>query len=153
VGAFFGMIIFSQMAQRWGRKPAFTITYLAGMVSTAAVFLFLNSFHQVFWMIPIMGCCVLGLFAGYAIYFPELFPTTLRSTGTSFCYNVGRYVGAFAPSLLGLLTTEVFSVENGFKEGIRYAGLAMCSVFLLGLVVLPFAPETRGKPLPEEVPV
>ena len=44
-------------------------------------------------MIPIMGFCQLTLFGGYAIYFPELFPTRLRSTGTSFCYNVGRLVG------------------------------------------------------------
>ena len=45
-------------------------------------------------MIPIMGFCQLTLFGGYAIYFPELFPTRLRSTGTSFCYNVGRLVAA-----------------------------------------------------------
>ena len=45
-------------------------------------------------MIPLMGFCQLGLFGGYAIYFPELFPTRLRSTGTSFCYNVGRFVAA-----------------------------------------------------------
>jgi len=46
-------------------------------------------------MVPVMGFCQLSLFAGYAIYFPELFPTRLRSTGTSFCYNVGRFVAAW----------------------------------------------------------
>jgi len=25
----------------------------------------------------------------------------------------------------------------------------MCAIFLLGLAVLPFAPETKGRPLPE----
>ena len=45
-------------------------------------------------MIPLMGFCQLALFGGYAIYLPELFPTRLRSTGTSFCYNVGRFVAA-----------------------------------------------------------
>ena len=44
---------------------------------------------QIFVLVPIMGFCQLSLFGGYAIYFPELFPTHLRSTGTSFCYNVG----------------------------------------------------------------
>lgn len=150
VGAFCGMILFSKMAQALGRKPAFTITYIAGLISTASVFLFLDDFNDIYWMIPIMGCCVLGLFAGYAIYLPELFPTYLRSTGTSFCYNVGRYVGAFAPTLLGLLTSNVFSEANGFKEGIRYAGLAMCSVFVVGLIVIPMAPETKDRPLPEQ---
>ena len=32
---------------------------------------------------------------------------------------------------------------------LRYAGVTMCSVFLLGLIALPFLPETKGKPLPE----
>ncbi len=149
IGAFLGMIGFSYLTQWLGRRKAFAITYVGGMISTAAVFYFLRDPSQTWWMIGIMGMFVLGLFAGYAIYLPELFPTHLRSTGTSFCYNVGRYVGAFAPTLLGLLTSEVFSEDNGFKEGIRYAGIAMCSVFVVGLLVLPFAPETKGKPLPE----
>ena len=52
-------------------------------------------------MIPLMGFCQLALFGGYAIYFPELFPTRLRSTGTSFCYNVGRLVAAAGPARAG----------------------------------------------------
>ena len=67
------------------------------MASTAFTFWFLDAFYQIFWMIPIMGFCQLALFGGYAIYFPELFPTRLRSTGTSFCYNVGRLVAAAGP--------------------------------------------------------
>ena len=56
-----------------------------------------------------MGFCQLALFGGYAIYFPELFPTRLRSTGTSFCYNVGRFVAAIGPFTLGFLTSKVFA--------------------------------------------
>ena len=59
-----------------------------GRASTAFTFWFLDAFWQIFVLIPIMGFCQLALFGGYAIYFPELFPTRLRSTGTSFCYNV-----------------------------------------------------------------
>jgi hypothetical protein len=98
-------------------------------------------------MIPLMGFCQLSIFGGYAIYFPELFPTSLRSTGTSFCYNVGRFVAASGPTILGLLTSRVY---KGFPEPMRYAGLTMCVIFLVGLIILPFAPETRGEPLPEE---
>jgi hypothetical protein len=100
-------------------------------------------------MVPIMGFCQLSLFGGYAIYFPELFPTYLRSTGTSFCYNVGRFVAAPGPFLLGLLTSKVFSPANGYSEGMRWAGVTMSFVFLLGMVALPFLPETKGKPLPD----
>src|SRR3982751_473874 len=56
-----------------------------------------------------MVFCQIPLFAGYAIYFPELFPTRLRSTGTSFCYNVGRLVAAVGPAMLGYLTGTVFA--------------------------------------------
>jgi hypothetical protein len=100
-------------------------------------------------MIPIMGFCQLSLFGGYAIYFPELFPTHLRSTGTSFCYNVGRFVAAVGPLTLGLLTSTVF---RDAAEPMRPAGVTMCAIFVLGLLAVPFAPETRGKPLPEDEP-
>src|SRR5262245_14957671 len=100
-------------------------------------------------MIPIMGFFQLALFGGYAIYFPELFPTRLRSTGTSFCYNVGRLIAASGPAVLGALTSP--AVFGSYPEPLpfRYAGAAMCSVFAIGLLVLPFLPETKGKPLPE----
>jgi MFS family permease len=146
IGGAFGMYGFAILAQRHGRRPTFFINFIAALVSTAAVFYFLREWHQVFWMIPIMGFCLLSLFAGYAIYFPELFPTHLRSTGTSFCYNVGRFVAAVGPALLGLLTSKVYADT---AEPLRNAGLTMCGIFVLGILMLPFAPETKDKPLPE----
>jgi MFS family permease len=147
VGAFPGISSFSYIAQRLGRRPTFALCFVAAMLSTAMVFLFFKERSQVFWMIPIMGFCQLSLFGGYAVYFPELFPTRLRSTGISFCYNVGRFAAASGPAVLGLLTSEVY---KGQPEPMRYAGVTMCGIFLLGLIVLPFAPETKGQPLPDE---
>ena len=145
-GSFFGIHFFSRLTHGIGRRPAFAICLVLAAVSTAFTFWFLDEFWQIFVFIPIMGFCQLSLFGGYAIYFPELFPTRLRSTGTSFCYNVGRLVAALGSSVLGYLTSAVFA---GYHEPMRYAGVAMCSVFFLGLLALPFAPETHGQPLPE----
>ena len=148
LGAFFGMFGFGALAQKIGRKPTFVIALLAAFLTTVAVFWFLSELWQVFVMVPVMGFCQLSLFAGYAIYFPELFPTRLRSTGTSFCYNVGRFLAALGPLAKSALES-VFHDPAHPLTSIRYAGVTMCLVFLIGLVVLPFLPETKGKPLPE----
>ena len=145
-GAFLGVYAFAHLTSVVGRKIAFAISFIFAMSSTAFTFWNLRTFMDIFWMIPLMGFSQLALFGGYAIYLPELFPTRLRSTGTSFCYNVGRFVAAVGPLTLGILTSRVYADK---PEPMRYAGVTMCLVFLVGLATLPFAPETRGKPLPE----
>jgi MFS family permease len=148
IGAAFGIFAFAWLTPYLGRRWTFALAFVAAAGSTILVFWKLSDFNDVFWMIPLMGVCQLALFGGYAIYFPELFPTRLRSTGTSFCYNVGRLVAAVGPAALGLLTSQVYA---GFDHPwpYRYAGITMCAVFLIGLAVLPFLPETKDKPLPE----
>jgi MFS family permease len=145
VGAFLGMFSFGAVSQKIGRKPTFAIALLAAFVSTVYVFATLQELWQIFVLVPIMGFCQLSLFGGYAVYFPELFPTYLRSTGTSFCYNVGRFVAAFGP----VVKIGLNYAFRGYEDPLRYAGMTMCVVFLAGLFVLPFLPETKGKPLPE----
>jgi MFS family permease len=146
LGAFFGVYAFTYLTNYTGRVKAFAISFVAAMGMTAYTFWNLKQISDIFWMIPLMGFTQLSLFGGYAIYFAELFPTRLRSTGTSFCYNVGRFAAAAGPFTLGYLTSDVF---GGKPEPMRWAGVAMCLVFLVGLAALPFAPETKGKPLPE----
>ncbi len=145
-GGFFGVHAFTWLTRRVGRKPAFAASFVAALGMTAYTFWNIHQLSDVFWMIPLMGFCQLSLFGGYAIYLPELFPTRLRSTGTSFCYNVGRFVAAAGPFTLGVFTSKVFA---GYAEPMRYAGVTMSLVFLVGLAALPFAPETKDRPLPE----
>ena len=152
VGAFLGMFGFGYLSQRIGRKPTFAISFVCAGLSTAAVFWFLTDYSQIFWMVPLMGFFQLSLFAGYAIYFPELFPTNLRSTGTSFCYNVGRFVAASGPFVQAYLIGMFASGAAGTGlagDDLRRAGVTMCLVFVVGLLALPFLPETRGRALPE----
>jgi len=150
IGAFLGMYSFGWLAQATGRRPAFLAAFLAALGSTVLVFWQLDGPAD-FWMIMLMGFCQFSLFAGYAIYFPEIFPTHLRSTGTSFCYNVGRYVAAFGPVIFGLLTSRVFTgADYPAPLNWRYAGMSMSAIFLVGIVALACAPETKGRPLPED---
>jgi MFS family permease len=145
LGAFFGIYAFTYLTAYTGRRKAFAVSYLAAAGMTAYTFLNLRVQSDIFWMVPLMGFAQLSVFGGFAIYLPELFPTRLRSTGTSFCYNVGRLVAAAGPLSLGWLTRQVFEGPNA----LRYAGVSMCAVFAVGLLALPFAPETKDKPLPE----
>jgi MFS family permease len=145
LGAFCGIYAFTYLTHYTGRKKAFAISFVAAMLMTAYTFWNLRQLSDIFWMIPLMGFAQLSLFGGYSIYLAELFPTRLRSTGTSFCYNVGRLAAAAGPFTLGYLTKDVF---HG-PDAMRYAGVTMSLVFLVGLAALPFAPETKGKPLPE----
>ncbi len=146
IGAFLGMISFTKFTQVTSRRLAFAVSFVGAAISTSLTFWLLNDAWHIWVLVPIMGFFMLGIFGGYAIYFPELFPTALRSTGTSFCYNVGRFLAAAGPWTIGLLSSKVFAET---EEPLRYAGITMCIIFLLGLAILPFAPETKGKPLPE----
>jgi hypothetical protein len=101
---------------------------------------------DMYWMLPLMGFGQLSVFGVMAVYLPELFPTSLRSTGTSFCYNVGRIVAATAPFTIARITKSL----GGNVDNFRTAGLWVSLVLLVGIVVLPFLPETKDQPLPEE---
>ena len=151
-GAFFGMLGFTFLAQRIGRKGAFAIGYLVAMVVTIGYFQMFNGKGDI-WMSAIMGACQLGLFAGFAIYLPELFPTRLRSTGTSFCYNVGRFLAATGPFTLGALQAHLkqgLTTADAKIDAFRDAATYMSSAFLIGLVAVYFLRETKDQPLPED---
>ena len=145
-GAIFGTWGITLVAERFGRRPAFTVFFTASLIMTLIVFLTMDTPTKVIIMIPILGFCVLSLMGGYAIYFPELFPTRLRSTAVSFCYNIGRFIAATGPMGLGILTAYVF---HETAEPIRYAGAAMSITFVFGIIITWLGPETKGKPLPE----
>jgi MFS family permease len=141
MGAFAGMIVFTVVAAYVSRRAAFLGALLLGMVATIFVFKSLHTASDAYWMLPLLGFSQLMVFAGYSIYFPELFPTRLRGTGVGFCYNTVRYLAAPAPILFGYLTAMV---------SFRTAAMFMSSAYLIGVIALLWAPETKGRSLLEE---
>jgi MFS family permease len=151
-----GTYLFAWLMSKIGRRSAFAIIFVAALASVLGVFGFMTTPSQIWWMAPLLGLGTLTVFGGYSIYFPELFPTRLRATGVGFCYNTARYLAALAPLTLGTLTTlykdkgfTLLSSLGSIDSPFRYAAFTVASVFAVGLVVLLFAPETKGKPLPE----
>ena len=151
VGACLGMVVFSMVAARIGRRIAFAFAYALALAATLFVFGNLRQESDVYWMLPLLGFCTLMVFGGFAIYFPELYPTRLRSTGTGFCYNVARYIAAVGPFVLPMFIAayqRMLDAIPGDTTPFRYATMTVAAVYVLGLLTLPFAPETKGKPLP-----
>jgi MFS family permease len=148
-GAAIGMWLFTQLVQATGRRVAFVLGFSAALVVTVFAYWKMNTPMDAYWMMFLMGAVQLGPFAGFAIYLPELFPSRLRSTGISFCYNLGRFAAAAGSFFSAILTKEVFAAHAP-PLSYRYSAMTMCAIFLIGIVAVAFAPETKGKPLPED---
>src|SRR5688572_1245496 len=146
IGGFIGMLALAKVAQVYGRRIAIALGLLLSIVSTWIVFRYMREFQDMYWMLPLMGFGQLAVLGAYAVYLPELFPTSLRSTGTSFCYNVGRIVAATAPFTMSQLTRSL----GGDMEAFRTAGTWVALVLFVGIAILPWLPETKDRPLPEE---
>jgi hypothetical protein len=148
VGCFFGMLTFTILATALGRRVTFAGAFTLCLVVTIFVFNRLRSGTDAYWMLPMMGFAHLSVFAGYSIYFPEIFPTRLRGTGVGFCYNTVRYLAAGFPAMLMMLNNQL--TQHNVSDPFRKAATALSFIFVLGLVTLIWAPETKGKPLPED---
>ncbi|HEV3165156.1 MAG TPA: MFS transporter [Isosphaeraceae bacterium] len=139
-GGLLGLLSFAPVAAWKGRRLAFAVYHLGAIVMVPVTCFGSRSYEATLWLLPVMGFFVLGMHAGYAIYLPELFPTRLRATGASFCFNVGR-----------LASGAVLLIRSAIRDHLtlRQSLVAMSSLFLVGLALLIFAPETRGQSLPE----
>ncbi len=143
-GAGLGMLMFGPLSVRWGRRRTFAVMHVAAFVLTLVVCwvpAHFGSYGLLLALLPVFGFFAQGIHAGYAVYFPELFPTHLRATGAGFCFNTGRILAA--PVLIWLSAW----MKSTFALPVAISVLG--AFFLLGLVVLRFLPETKGQALPE----
>jgi MFS family permease len=140
VGALCGYLGFGPLADRFGRRPIFGFMCAGSLIMLPLVYLVPGTYFQVLLLLPILGFFNNGIFSGFPIYLPELYPTRLRATGAGFCFNAGRALASASPFVTGSLVSALGSFNK--------AAATIALIYLVGLAVLPFAPETKGKPLP-----
>lgn len=140
LGGLLGTLLTIPVAKGMGRKPMFLIYFAA---SAAAIFTTfgldwppVTRLHLCFFI----GLSVFGIFGSFTFYLPELFGTRLRGTGSGFCYNIGRVFASAGPFIVGAVAAA--GVEHAMNA-ISYVAI----VPLLGLLLVPFITETRGRPL------
>jgi MFS family permease len=140
-GGIVGCLCFPLVADQWGRKVALTIYFLGAAIAVPVTFSLVQDYFLAVLLSPLVGFFGAGVFTGFAIYLPELFPTAIRATAQGFCYNFARFFSAAAPFVAGAMV----SAHGSFARAITAVGL----VYLLALVILIFARETQGQALPD----
>jgi MFS family permease len=137
-GAFIGYLTFAPLADRFGRRPAFFFMMLGSALMLPATFLLARDFTMMIILLPLLGFFNNGIFSGFPIYFPELFPTHMRTTGAGFCFNAGRIFSAAGPFITGALVAQM---------GYNRAASSIAFIYILGMITLIFARETKGRSL------
>lgn len=141
VGAIIGYLSFGPLADRLGRKPTFFLMCMGSLIMLPSTFLFPKDYATLLLLLPVLGFFNNGIFSGFPIYLPELYPTGLRATGSGFCFNVMRIIASSGPFLTGYL----ISTFGSYEKAVSLVGL----IYLLGMGILLLAEETKGKALPE----
>jgi SHS family sialic acid transporter-like MFS transporter len=142
LGAIVGAWCAPLIGARLGRRPAYFLLCLASFVFCAVLFQFVHVFGGVFLAMSfLVGAATASFYGWFPLYFPELFPTRVRATGQGLCYNSGRIFAA-----VGALTQG--QLVGYFNGSYARAGAIISLIYLLGLALIWFAPETKGKPLP-----
>jgi MFS family permease len=143
LGAIVGCIAGALLAGWAGRRIAYCVLCAS---SLGAVLLFYRTNTTVdgmFLLTAFLAGATSAAFYGWLpLYLPELFPTRVRATGQGFGYNFGRIIAA-----IGVLQLPVLLGKS--PDDFARACSMLAFIYLLGLVVIWFAPETRGKALPE----
>ncbi|WP_084804037.1 MFS transporter [Bradyrhizobium sp. NAS80.1] len=136
LGSLAGFVVFAMLVDQLGRRPTFVLYLLIG--AAAVLGLVMSSDPDVLLVASFFtGFGIGGIFAGMGPFTAELIRSThSRALGMAIAYNGGRIGGLIAPSLIGWLATDA----HGFEAGM----LTTTFAFGLAIVVLLFAPETKG---------
>lgn len=143
LGGIIGGLLIIPIARRIGRKPMFAGYLIACVLAIVCTFAFDIPAATRIVLYFTVGLSVYGLACVFPFYLPELFPTKLRATGAGFCYNAGRFVAAAGPWVVGAIAVQGAGGLPKALEVLSFVALAP----LLGLLVLPWVVETRGRRL------
>ncbi len=136
-GAILGYLAFPLLAEWLGRKAAFFLTLLGSAITLPATFLAAETYGRLMLILPVLGFMTNGIFSGFPVYLPELYPTRIRATGSGFCFNAGRVLAAAGPFVTGYLVVHLGTFAR--------AASSMALIYVLGMGVLLFARETKGQ--------
>jgi predicted MFS family arabinose efflux permease len=139
IGTLIGVLAMPWVCECIGRRPALALFMVLSPVSVWLATQASGTWQGLLLAAPFMSMFAIGISAGLVLYFPELFPARLRATGAGIAYNVSRVFAAGIP----LLTARWMGAEFSVSKGVAITAI----VLGLGVLVLPFATETKGKPL------
>jgi MFS family permease len=143
IGAIVGCFIAPLLGARLGRRGAYFLLCICSLGICAFIFRRISEFGAAFLATAFLASAATASFYGwFPLYFPELFPTRVRATGQGLCFNFGRIFAAAGALVQGHLVA-------GFGGSYARAGAIVTLIYLLGMLLIWFAPETKGKPLPE----
>ena len=142
-GAMIGCLGAALLAGRWGRRITYFSLSTLSLAACAVLFRCFPVFNAgMLAMMFVVGMLTASFYGWFPLYLPELFPTRMRATGQGIAYNTGRVLAAggavWGGSLVGL-----------FDGSYARACSVITLVYAVGMIAIWFAPETRGKPLPE----
>lgn len=141
IGTLAGVFFFPLLAKGIGRRWALGMGFGASLAVSFLLIRGIQSWEALLIAAPTLSFFAIGLTAIFGLYFPELFPSRIRATGAGFGYNVARILQSPLPWITGL----IIGADN--KNPAH--GVAMAAgVYVIGILALAFAPETKGKPLP-----
>ena len=143
LGGLIGTLLTVPAAKLMGRRLMFAIYYAASAAAVLATFGLDLGPETRLHMYFFIGLTVFGVFGSFTYYLPELFPTRLRGTGAGFCYNVGRFIAAGGPFLVGAVAARGTDSLRSAMGVLFLIGF----VPLLGVVLSRWAIETKGEQL------
>lgn len=143
IGAIIGCVIGPLMGNWLGRRPAYFLLCLASLVMCALLFRTTTAYDLRFILTTgVVGMVTASFYGWLPLYLPELFPTRVRATGQGLSFNFGRILAAAGAVGTGQLL-------KAFDGSYARACATITLVYVVGMILIWLAPETKGKPLPE----